>query len=341
MIRYFWSRPDPAAGSRLAEGAFVSDHESSTAESITDPVRPVEQGADLSPEPSAEPTAEQSQISSRLRKHQGEGVRRLADRFAGPIDAFHIMTEADVEKANAALERFIESDSVEQEILEELLDSRPLAEPDAFVVLHRTFIRSLEVYDRNARRAPSRLPFGFLKPVISPLVTLLTVAMSNWYQKRLVRDVRRLYVLREANSQIGSFEHRRLGSARRQLDALSPDLARGFSIPAFLVGGAVLSTVASILQNLLHSNIGRFALLAAILLVTVWVFTCLLTAAAVTRRRTRLVLDQPMTLLWKSIGSAGRPPREPSRAFVAVATLLLLVGWIVAPLAAAVIYSIT
>lgn len=319
----------------------MSDHDSSSAESITESVRPVHSSADLTPEPSPEPTAEQPKPSSHLRKRQGEGARRLVDRFAGPIEAFHIVTEADAERANAALEQLIKGDSVEQEILEELLDSRPLAEANAFMALHRTFIRALEVYDRNARRSPSGLPFGFLKPVISPLVTVLTLAISNSYQKRVVRELRKLYVLREANSQIGSLEHRMLGSGRRQLDALTPSLARGFAIPLLLVGGAVLSAVTSLLQNLLHSNIGRFALLAAVLLVTVLVFSCLVTAAAVTRRRTHLVLDQPMSLLWQSIGSAGQPPRDPSRAFVAVATLLLLIGWIAAPLTVAVIYSIT
>jgi hypothetical protein len=46
-------------------------------------------------------------------------------------------------------------------------------------------------------------------------------------------------------------------------------------------------------------------------------------------------------MLWQAIGAAGRPPQELSRVFVAVATLLLLIGWVVVPLAVAVIYSIT
>ena len=91
------------------------------------------------------------------------------------------------------------------------------------------------------------------------------MAISFRYQKRVVRDVRRLYVLREANSVIGSPEHRMLTTARRQLDAMTPDLSGGgFAIPAFLVGGAVLSAIASVLQNLLNTTAGRIALLAAV-----------------------------------------------------------------------------
>jgi len=276
-------------------------------------------------------------------KRQTAGSRRLVNRFAGPIDAFHIMTEADAEKANTALERLIETDSVEQDILGELLDSHPpLAEPHAFLPLHRTFVRALEVYDRNARRSPTGLPLGFLAPVISPLVRLMTLAISRWYQRRVLRDVRRLYVLREANSPVGSPEHRMLGTARRQLDALRPDLSGfGFALPAFLLGSALLSAVASLLQNMLYNDVGRFALLAGVLIITLFTFSCLLTAASITRRRTRLVLDQPVGMLWRAIGAAGRPPQELSRVFVAVATLLLLIGWIVVPLAVAVIYGIT
>ncbi|TWE09408.1 hypothetical protein [Rudaeicoccus suwonensis] len=271
-----------------------------------------------------------------------EPSRRLLDRIAGPIDAFHVMTEADAAKANQALEGMVDGDSVEAEILEELLDSQPLAEPDAFPPLHRAFVRSLEVYNRNARRTPAGLSAGIFTPIVTPVVTLLTATVANSFQDRVIRDVRRLYLMREANSPMGSREHRMLASARRQLDALDANMARrGSAIPAFLVGGAVLSAVASTLNELLRSNLGRLGLLIVILLVTIGAFWCLVRAAAITRRRTRLILDQPMALLWEAIGGAGKPPHEPSRAFLAAATVLLILGWVLAPLAVAVIFSLT
>lgn len=59
-----------------------------------------------------------------------------------------------------------------------------------------------------------------------------------------MRDVRQLYVLREANSPVGTIEHRMLCSARRQLAALTVVLDRIFFISVFLVGGVVLSALA-------------------------------------------------------------------------------------------------
>lgn len=264
--------------------------------------------------------------------------RRRGDRIAGPFDALHIMTAGDATKADEALERLMDSDSVEDQIVLELTRSRPLAQPRRFPAAHRDLMRALEIYDRNARRRPTRLPIGLLRPVLSPVVALMAGMISRAYQKRLITDVRRLYVMREANSAVGTAEHRMLVTARRQVDQLSPDLAgKGFAIPAFLIGGALLSAVTSALQDLLHSGTGRLALLGAVLLLTIAAFWCILAAAAVTRRRTRLVLDEPLATLWTAIGAAGVPPRDPSRAFVAVATILLVLGWIIAPLVAALV----
>lgn len=272
-----------------------------------------------------------------------DSPRRLVDRIAGrPISALHMISEADAEKANAVLEGLVEGDAVEKEILDELLDAEPLAEPQAFGTLHRTLMRALEVYDRNAHRPPAGMPGFVLKPIAQPIVTLLTMAMSNSFQERVIRDVRQLYLLREANSVIGTPEYRMLAIARRQLDAVYDAMtSRRQIIPAFLVGGAALSALASILDSLLHDAFGRYVLFAAILLLTVGAFWCLITAAAIVRRRTSLILDQPLKILWQAVGGAGRPPREPSKIFVIVATLLLLVGWVLTPLTLAIVLSIT
>lgn len=98
---------------------------------------------------------------------------------------------------------------------------------------------------------------------------------------------------------------------------------------------------ASILQNALRSGVGRVLLLVLVLLLTVGAFWCILTAAAVTRRRTRLVLDRPLQGLWDAVGGAGEPPKDASRRFVGVATLLLVTGWVIAPIAAAALYRFT
>lgn len=267
--------------------------------------------------------------------------RRLSERFAGPMDALHIIREGDSDKADAALEQLIKNgDSVEHEILEELKEAPSLEHEEVFLHRHRTFVRAMEVYDRNARRAPTALPAGPLRPLVTPLVTFMVSSIAVTYQRRVIREVRKLYVLREANSILPSPRFRALTIARRQIDQIVPDFSsRGLTIPAFLLGGAAISTVASLLQRLLHDGVGRLVLLLFVLLLTVGAFWCILMAAAVTRRRTHLILDLPLKGLWASIGSAGRPPREPSRIFVLVATVLLIVGWIVAPLIITLIYE--
>ena len=50
-------------------------------------------------------------------------------------------------------------------------------------------------------------------------------------------------------------------------------------------------------------------------------FWCVLTAAAIARRRTRIALDAPLRALYETIGAAGDPPRDRSRGFVVYAVL--------------------
>lgn len=263
---------------------------------------------------------------------------RLVDRVAGPLDAWHILTETDAAKADAALEQLVDADSAELAIAAELGQADPLADPEAFPSAHRTFARALEVHDRGSRRWPTALPAGPLRPLARPLVGLLAAVIARHHQRRVLQELRTLYVMRETNSVVGSREHRMLTTARRQLDQMAPDLTgRSFAVPAFLLGGAALSAFASFVTDLARTGSGRLAMLVVILLVTVGAFWCILMAAAVSRRRTRLVLDQSLRTLWASLGAAGEPPHDPSRVFVAVASGLLVVGWVIAPLLAAVL----
>jgi hypothetical protein len=62
-------------------------------------------------------------------------------------------------------------------------------------------------------------------------------------------------------------------------------------------------------------------------------FWCVITAAAIARRRTRIALDAPLRALYETIGAAGDPPRDKSRDFVVYAVVLLAVAWIVMPVA--------
>ena len=75
--------------------------------------------------------------------------------------------------------------------------------------------------------------------------------------------------------------------------------------------------------------VGVFAALA-------WVA---LYAAAIARRRIRLTTDQPIKVLWETIGAAGRPPKDQSVNFAIYAIVLLALAAIVVPVAIGFILS--
>jgi hypothetical protein len=117
------------------------------------------------------------------------------------------------------------------------------------------------------------------------------------------------------------------------MDTLTPELSKSsLPLPAFLVGGAVLSTVASFLQRSLADEWGRIGVLAGLALIGLAGFWCIIKAAAIARRRTRIALDATFLALWEVIGDAGHPPSDRTRVFAIVGTAVLVVVWILVPL---------
>jgi hypothetical protein len=57
-------------------------------------------------------------------------------------------------------------------------------------------------------------------------------------------------------------------------------------------------------------------------------------------RRMRLALRIPLAALWETMGSSGKPPRDDSMAFAYSAVALTVLGWIVLPIAVAVIVAV-
>jgi hypothetical protein len=57
-----------------------------------------------------------------------------------------------------------------------------------------------------------------------------------------------------------------------------------------------------------------------------------LRGAALASRRIRLSVSPPLSALWRTVGSCGKPPQDPSRRFAVVAISLTLGVWIVLPL---------
>ena len=264
----------------------------------------------------------------------------LLDELSDRLDTLKLFTTDDEQRAGAILEQFGAKGKVESDMLEQLSAREPLQYPDRFEEAHRTTMRALEVFDRNAARPPSNLRAGPLEPVAAYVVQLLIRLIVRDYQKSVVSQIRQLYARRWANSPKGSPEFGMLRLARLEVERLAPDFQRSsLGVPTFLLGGAALSGVASLFQGVLVLAVRNKVLLLVVACVFAALalggFWCILKAAGIARRRTRIALDQPLRALWETIGAAGHPPKDQSRQFATYAVILLVLGWIVVPVAIA------
>lgn len=266
----------------------------------------------------------------------------LLDELSERLDTHRLFTVEDEARANDVLEKFGSQSKAEEEMLLELSSKAPLAHPDRFEEAHRGAMRAIEVFDRNGARVPGKLRvFKPLRRPASRVVQLLIRIIVRWHQKRLIRDMYMLYALREANSSIGTPQHLMLESARKQMEGLIPSLTRPITgLPAFLIGGAAISGTISLIQRGLQHDAGRIAIAALFLVIAISSFWCVLRAAAIARRRTRIALDASLLALWETIGDAGTPPKDRSRMFATIAAILLALVWIVLPILIALIVRI-
>jgi hypothetical protein len=258
----------------------------------------------------------------------------VLDQLADRLDTLRLLREDDPQRAGVMLEQFGASGRVESQMLGELGQKPPLAMPDRFPEAHRAVMRAIEVFDRHGPQPPSSLRAGFLTPLATLVVKLLTGMVVRSYQRSVILHLRRIYALREANSTPGSPEYRTLTLARRQIDRITDDLSRKTGgLPAFLVGGAALSALSSTAREVSGSPFVLLVVGIVTVTLALAAFWCVLKAAAIARRRTRITLDAPLRALYATVGAAGDPPRDHSRAFVVYAVLGLAVAWIVVPIA--------
>jgi hypothetical protein len=262
----------------------------------------------------------------------GEGF--VLDQLTDSLNTLRLLREDDPQRADVMLEQFGAAGRVESQMLTQLAQQRPLRIPDRFPEAHRTVMRAIEVFDRNGARPPSSLRASFLTPVARRIVQVLIAIVVRSYQRSVIEHLRRMYALREANSVPGSAEYRMLTVARRQIDRVTEDLSRRTGgLPAFLVGGAAFSLVSSTVQAVTGSRWVLLVVAAVTAALAVAAFWCVVSAAGVARRRTRIALDAPLRALFETIGAAGDPPRDKSRDFVVYAVLLLAVAGVVVPAA--------
>ena len=254
------------------------------------------------------------------------------------IDALRVLRADTDEEKGRLLEQIGGKGLVEQEMVSQMSAIKPLHHPDRFEEAHRIMMRGIEVLDRNGPR-PSTVPnVGPLRPIAQWLVQQATRWIVKSHLNRLTTRICGLYEKREANSDWGTREHAMLRRARldaRRVQANSSGNALG--LPTFLLGGAALTSIASGLQSLTRSAMDSTLGVSILGFIAVFVLGALswvaLYSAGVARRRIRLSTDQPMKALWETIGAAGRPPRDESYNFAVYAIILLVLAWIVVPLA--------
>jgi hypothetical protein len=146
----------------------------------------------------------------------------------------------------------------------------------------------------------------------------------------------RLYERREANA---GGEARTRDAAPVRINAVRVE--HGYKsdqlVPAFLLGGAILSTVISTLRAFVIWALSGVVGIIVFTVVVLFVFASLawaaLNGAGVARRRIRLSTEQPVKALYETIGACGKPPSDDSYTFAVYAIILLVLAWILVPAA--------
>jgi hypothetical protein len=235
---------------------------------------------------------------------------------------------------------------VEHEMIRELAARRPLAHPDRVVEAHGVAMRALEVLARNGSRPPSSLPrLGPLRPVAAFLVQNVIRYIVRQHQSRVLDAIRDLYARRLG--WMPSEHPMRISLQRARLDVERSTLSykkNPGGIPTFLVGGAAVSSLAQgsrgVVSAAAGSRAGVIVAVAATFVLLAAVSWVILQGAAVARPRIRLTMDRPLDALWQTVGWAGRPPRDNAKAFAVVAIVLTILGWLLLPLAAFVLFTV-
>jgi hypothetical protein len=234
---------------------------------------------------------------------------------------------------------------VERDIVRHLANTRTLAFPERFVDAHRVAMHALEVLARNGSRPPSQLSLGPLTGAVRYLAQQAIRPIVRGHQGQVVDSLRDLYTRRLGWMPADDPYRMVVIRARMDVERAAPSYKKRTSVlPTALAGGAAASSVAQIFRGGASAAFGSRGglvvggLVAFVLLVAVsWV---VLHGAAIARRRIRLSLDRPLGALWETVGWCGRPPKDNARMFAAVAIVVTVVGWLVIPVAALLVFAV-
>ena len=260
----------------------------------------------------------------------------VLDEFGEKLAAFQAFRKTDSAAADDILNSLGASDDVDRDIILELSSKRPLGHPDRFEEAHSMAVRSLEVLDRNGPRPAQVRGLWILNPIAGFFVQQVAHFIVRSHQATVADEMMRLYARREANCLPGDPDKRKLTRTRYHMEKITPGLKRSaLGIPAFLLGGAVFSSLMGLLQQAvttaLSTVLSRVIATLVLGMVIVGVAWVILRGAAVARRRIHMTLDGPLQALWQTVGRCGKPPQDPSRNIALIAVILALLPWLLIP----------
>jgi hypothetical protein len=262
----------------------------------------------------------------------------LVDELTERLDRFRILYDRDDAATDELLAELGGQGKVEREMVRELAATSVLRRPDRVPEAHAVAMRALEVLSRNGSRPPSSLRrLGPLTRVAQYLVQQVIRYVVRRHQHQVVEALRDLYSRRLGWVPAGDKARSVLLRARLDVERSSAAYKKNaIGVPAFLLGGAVVSSLTQFVRGIVSAAAGSrvgvaMALTTAFLLVAAssWV---ILQGAAIARRRIKLSLDRPLAALWETIGWCGRPPRDSASLMAALAIALTVVGWLLIPL---------
>ncbi len=270
-----------------------------------------------------------------------EGRGLLLDELAERFDRFRAFRKSDQAATDAIFDEIGASSELDRQIVLELSATRALGQPERFPQAHALVVRALEVLDRNGARKVPVGHLGPLTPVARYLVTLVTRFIIRSYEGSVAERMRVLYQRREAECVADDPDLVPLRRARVQMDRITPSFKGGaIGVPAFVLGGAALSSILSMLRALgaLATKTNGATVVASIVVALVFgaLGWCGWQGAAVARRRIRLTVEKPLAALWETLGRCGDPPKDQARTFGFIALLTTGLCWVLIPLGIAV-----
>lgn len=260
----------------------------------------------------------------------------LLDELTDQLDhTRRLLTGSPADVAERALGRIGGASEADARFTSDLALRTPLAVPERFEEAHRLVMRGVEMLDRDGFRHPPVVAIAPLRPIAKPAVEFVAKFIVRSHTKGVVDDLVKLYTQRESQSEPGSAERRSLARARIDVQRLAPSYSGGgIGALVLLAAGAAIPALASLGQQIGGIDLDARWVLAGVaipLLLFVMLSWLLLRGAAVARHRSQLIMGQPLTALWETIGTAGDPPEDDSILFATIAIVLTALVWFALP----------